>query len=212
MTRVELVRSPLVTTLAELDQVANNFNQIGPVPSAILLNLIVDEPQYLHPVHKKLINRLTRTIEMTAPELPPTLSIQVFNTLYRSGHPLARRVLSDVQSKWFDNWQPASVERGSRRPKLKQNFVGAYSEDALSNYRILHSGLIRNLDDATLREACENVVRYWRDNKTPVIDVALIGKALLKEYTRRFAAGGTDQSVDSVKNFIHDSGILENSS
>jgi hypothetical protein len=201
LSRHELVRSPTTALLADLNVVAERFVEVGPIPSALLLRTLIDDSQYMQPVHIKLVNRLSRTIDISSAEIPPTLAIQLFNRLAEFRHHSARRVLASVQSKWFDNWRPASVDRGSRRPKLKQTFIGAYSDDAILVSRISHSGIIKNLDDTTLAEAVDHVVTLYELEKSGFRDVALISNALAQEQSRR-----SGQASEKVMRFIQNLG------
>jgi hypothetical protein len=198
--RSELVSNPSVVVLTELNTVAEKFNQVGPIPSAQLLMKISQPVSCMHPVHLKLFNRLAKTIETSGSETPPALSLRLFGVLSESQHPFCRRLLATVQSKWFDNWQPPSVERGSRRPKLKQNFVGPYADEAPVRYKIAHSGVIRNLDDDTLRDVVKHVVNMYERSPDNFLDVVLLSRELVTEYNRRFKGEGG--IPDNFQSFI----------
>ena len=202
MTRTELVRAPLISTLTDLNSVADRYLEIGPIPSALLLTKILDDVQYLQPVHLKLINRLSTVVDVASSELPPPLAIKLFNSLHHYRHPLSRRILASVQSKWFDYWRPASVERGSRRPKLKQNFVGSYADEAVLIAKLGHAGVVTTLDDATLTAAVAHVTQIAETATSGFRDIALISKALVLEYRERFG-----KSDENIERFIQSLGL-----
>lgn len=205
LSRQELVVQPSVATLSDINTVAEGFRKVAPIPSALLLEKILDTEQNLHPVHVKAIHALSQTVEDTAAELPPSLAIQVFNGLVRTKHPLSGKILSSVQSKWFENWHPQSVEKGSRRPKLKQDFIGIYDGNALGKVRIAHSGVVRNLSDSVLEEALRNLIQLRKRGNTFQNNL-LIVNALVSEHKRRFDARGEPLSVE-VQQFIHEVGL-----
>jgi hypothetical protein len=205
LSRQELVVQPSVATLSDINTVAEGFRKVAPIPSALLLEKILDTEQDLHPVHVKAINALSQTVEGTAAELPPALAIQLFNGLARNKHPLSGKILSSVQSKWFENWHPQSVEKGSRRPKLRQDFVGMYDENALGKLRITHSGVVRNLSDPVLDEALRNLIELKKRGNVFQSNL-LIVHALVNEHKRRIDARGDTMSTD-VQQFIHEVGL-----
>lgn len=200
LSRKELVVQPSVATLSDINTVAEGFRKVAPIPSAMMLEKILDTEQNLHAVHVKAINALSQTVESTAAELPPALAIQVFNGLARNKHPLSGKILSSVQSKWFENWHPQSVEKGSRRPKLKQDFVGMYDENALGKLRITHSGVVKNLSDSVLDEALRNLIELKKGGYVFQSNL-LIVHALFIEHKRRADARGDTLPTD-IQKFI----------
>jgi hypothetical protein len=195
-----LVVEPSIVTLNNLRVVAENFRTVAPIPSALLLNQICDSQ--LQPVHVKLLSCLIETVDSSASELPPALAIEVFNNLCIINHPGARRILSSVQSKWFENWRPSYVAQGSRRPKLKQDFIGMYDDRALGTVRITHSGVVRNLSDSVLQEAVSRLDWFFGTG-SPTSDIDLIAKALRDELERRTG----EKSSETTQKFIQKTGL-----
>ena len=201
--REGLVVKPSIVTLNNLRVVAENFRTVAPIPSALLLNQICDSR--VQPVHVKLLSCLIETVDTSSRELPPALAIEVFNNLCSINHPGARRILSSVQSKWFENWRPSYVAQGSRRPKLKQDFIGMYDERALGTVRITHSGVVRNLSDLVLGEAVSRLDSFYGTG-TPTSDIDLISKALRDELKRRNEGKG-EISPESTPKFIQNTDL-----
>ena len=142
----QFIHRPSAAVRADLTVLADNYRSVGPIPSALLLSKLATDSVALKPVppeHEKLFNAVSVTVCETAAQLPSNLAIQTFSSLCRIGHPTARTILSSIQDKWFENWNPASVAKGSRRPKLKQAVNGVYGEG--STPRINNLSLLRTL-------------------------------------------------------------------
>lgn len=190
----DLVLSPSVTVLSQLNQIADSHMSLGPVSCALIcakiLDASIETPNHLlHPVHLKTLNALSHTLPRTVSEFPTPLAIKSFSSFALAGHPAARQILAALQDKWFENWNPASVAKGSRRPKLKQAVFGIYSlEDSYNgtHAKMKFSGNLRALSTNDLTEFLRGVDSL-RNRGVHVHDLKHIISAFENEMFRRSA-------------------------
>lgn len=188
----DLVISPSITVLSQLNQIADAHMRLGPVPSALICAKILDAAtetaNQLHPVHLKTLNALSHTLPRSVSELSTPLAIKSFSSFALAGHPAARQILSALQDKWFENWNPASVAKGSRRPKLKQAVFGIYSlEDHNGTHaKMKFSGNLRALSTNDLSEFLRGIDSL-RNRGVHVHDLKHIISACENEMFRRSA-------------------------
>lgn len=173
--------------------------KIGPIPSALMVQKLIGKNSP-HPVHTKTVNALLVNVVASAAHLPTPIALQTFSSLAVAHHPVATRVLSSIQDRWFEAWNSATVAKGTRRPKIKQDYVGLYSEDAADGVRIKSSSLVRNLDDAVLNEAIRALVETVKIG-TNVGQVKLITNSLVNEYSRRMSGRETEIPLE-IQEFI----------
>ena len=209
----DLVISPSVSVLAQLNSLADNHMRVGPIPSALLCSKILASNKspgalVLHPVLQKTINALSYNLTHTVPQFSTSLAIKTFNSFALAGHPLARRFLGSIQDKWFENWNPASVAKGSRRPKLKQAMVGIYDDDSNMKVKIKFTGDLRAISSEDIAE-CVNAIEFLRTRGVNFEDLSLITGEIKKEFSRRSSAPGIDntnsgkESLDSYTHLIN---------
>ena len=122
--------TPSLSVLTDLNRIADQYGDLGPIPSALLVNKIAADMSAcggkISPVHEKAFNALSVNVSNTVSHLPSNLAIQSFIHMVEIQHPSARRILSSLQDKWFENWNEASIAKGSRKPKKKQESVAIY--------------------------------------------------------------------------------------
>lgn len=196
--------SPSVGVLTDLKTVGDSFMQIGPIPSALLVNKIFEDSHeligsQLHPVHQKALNSLIAGVSSTVSQLPGNLAVQTFNRLASVRHPVTRAMLASIQDKWFENWNAASVAKGKGRPRKKQETNTMYGVDTVGKIRCNNSNLLKSLDDTVLSEAIDRITQL-KETGTDIVDLGHIMNSLIQEYELRRSFGAAHVSGEKVPN------------
>lgn len=165
--------------------IAENHAKVGPVPSLALLNRLaqIKVPSNDHSqsqVQQTIVYCLTPNLVDSVPFLPPNLAIDTFSTLSILAPEESRRALCLIQDKWFENWNPAAIEKGTRRPKTKMNIQPLYDSDdrispTMSSYHALSALTNESLSRAVINLPCFDKYTYLQ----PIIT------ALKNEHSKR---------------------------
>jgi hypothetical protein len=201
LTSHEMVVKPTMRTLNDLNHLASSYSELGPIPSSLVVSKLVgaalETNAELTSVHKKTLNALTVNIVNSVAQLPSPLALKVFNMYARSGHPQARQILTALQDRWFENWNPASVQKGSNRPKKKQPIHAMYSSQPRGEIPISNINLLKTIDDDTLFESVKSL-KHFKGNGGDLSDLGHIAVGIVNEFKSRRSLGNTEIPTELV--------------